>query len=260
MSRLSRVFERSRDEKRPALIAFLAAGYPALELTPELIRAACEGGAEIIELGVPYSDPLADGPTIQAASQRALENGANLDWILAMAAQHKLDAPLLAFSYYNPLYVRGIAKTAADLAAAGFEGAIVPDLPPEEAQPLRQAFEEKALSLNFLVAPTTPLPRAREIAAACTDFVYVTSRMGVTGVHSDIDGGLAQRLVALRAVTKKPLAVGFGISRRDQVQALAGVADGIVVGTALVEASASRDGVAAVKELCETLRAPLVTR
>src|SRR5271166_5663057 len=127
-SSVSAVFERCKGQGRAALIAFLTAGYPTLELTPTLVQAACEGGADIIELGFPYSDPLADGPTIQASSQRALENGATFDAVLATASRLRVSAPLIAFTYYNPLFARGLEAVAADLAGAGFAGAIVPDL------------------------------------------------------------------------------------------------------------------------------------
>ena len=159
-SSVAATFERCRAQRRPAFIAFLTAGFPSLALTPELVRAACEGGADLIELGFPYSDPLADGPIIQASSQRALENGATFDAVLDIASRCDAGVPLIAFTYYNPLYARGLARSASDLREAGFAGAIVPDLPPEEAGPLSDALKAHGLSLSFLVAPTTPRKRA----------------------------------------------------------------------------------------------------
>jgi tryptophan synthase alpha chain len=249
------IFDRCKSEGRAALLAFLTAGYPSLELTPALIRAAWEGGADIIELGFPYSDPLADGPTIQASSQRALEGGATYGGILEMASGLAMPAPLLAFTYYNPLCARGLERAATELAGAGFAGAIVPDLPPEEAQPLEQALRGHGLSLTFLIAPTTPAERARTIAARSADFVYVVSRMGVTGTHAGIGETLAQTMAVLRAATDKPLAVGFGIAGADDARAVARVADGVVVGSALVRAASGSDPVAAVRQLCAVLSA-----
>ncbi|HEV2909551.1 MAG TPA: tryptophan synthase subunit alpha [Candidatus Eremiobacteraceae bacterium] len=251
------VFARCRALGRPAFIAFLTAGFPSLPLTPDLVRAACEGGADLIELGFPYSDPLADGPIIQASSQRALENGASFGAVLDMASRCDAGVPLVAFTYYNPLYARGLARSAADLREAGFAGAIVPDLPPEEAASLADALKAQDLSLSFLVAPTTPSKRAAAIAAASTGFVYVTGRMGVTGTHVGVDRSLPGRLNELRAMTDKPLAVGFGVSTPEDVHAIAKVADGIVVGSALVEACGGAEPIAAVRELCRRLTSSL---
>jgi tryptophan synthase alpha chain len=252
-SSVAAAFERCRAQRRPAFIAFLTAGFPSLALTPDLVRSAAEGGADLIELGFPYSDPLADGPIIQASSQRALENGATFDAVLDTASRCDAGVPLVAFTYYNPLYARGLARSAADLREAGFAGAIVPDLPPEEAASLADALKAQDLSLSFLVAPTTPSKRAAAIAAASTGFVYVAGRMGVTGTHAGIDRSLPGRLNELRAMTDKPLAVGFGVSTPEDVRAIAKVADGIVVGSALVEACGASDPVVAVKELCRRL-------
>jgi tryptophan synthase alpha chain len=256
---IAHVFERCARERRAALIAYLMAGFPSMKQTPGLIRAALAGGADIIELGIPYSDPLADGPSIQAAAQRALNGGASFDAMLDCVESlnaGRLGAPLLAFSYYNPLYVRGLERCAQDLAAAGFAGAIVPDLPPEEAQPLLSAFEPRGLSVTFLVAPTTPPERARTVAAQCTDFVYVVSRMGVTGADRAIGAGVRELVERLRALTAKPLAVGFGVSSPEQVATVAAVADGVVVGSALVDCIARSPHPARnLQSLCASLRA-----
>lgn len=249
------VFERCKSENRAALLAFLTVGYPSLELTPALVRAACEGGADIIELGFPYSDPLADGPTIQASSQRALENGATFEAVLETASGLDVDAPLLAFTYYNPLCALGLERAARELAGAGFAGAIVPDLPPEEAQPLEEALRRHGLSLTFLVAPTTPRERARDIAARSGDFVYVVSRMGVTGTHAGIGDALAATISALSETTEKPLAVGFGVASADDARVIARLADGVVVGSALMRAASGSDPVGAVRQLCAALSA-----
>ena len=247
------VFERRKAQGRAALLAFLTAGCPSLAITPGLVRAACDGGADIIELGFPYSDPLADGPTIQASSHLALERGATLEAVLEMASNLDVSAPLLAFTYYNPLYVRGLERTADDLADAGFAGAIVPDLPPEEAQPLRAAFQRRDLSLIFLVAPTTSPDRAAAIAQASGDFVYVVSRMGVTGTHAGISTALRGTISMLREKTEKPLAVGFGVASPDDARAVAQLADGVVVGSALVQAASGPEPEETVRQLCGAL-------
>lgn len=251
---ISDVFGSCCQDRRAAFIAFLTAGFPSLELTPELVRAACEGGADIIELGFPYSDPLADGPIIQASSQRALENGATFDAVLELAPRCAVDVPLIAFTYYNPLFVRGLEQSVGDLRDAGFSGAIMPDLPPEEADELVDALRSAGLSAIFLIAPTTPLDRAKAIAPRCSGFVYVAGRLGVTGTHAGVDDALRERVEGLRAVTHQPLAVGFGISKPEHVRVASMYADGVIAGSAVVEASDGRDPVVSVRDLCFKLR------
>jgi tryptophan synthase alpha chain len=256
------VFARCASEKRAALIAYLMAGDPSLEMTKALLYAASDGGADIIELGIPYSDPLADGPTIQSAAQRALLAGTTFDNVLDMVAsldRARVAAPILAFTYYNPLVVRGLESTAASLAKAGFAGAIVPDLPPEESQAARAAFDRHGIGLTFLVAPTTPLDRVRSIAALSSDFVYVVSRMGVTGATETVVSDVAKLVARLRPYVKKPLAVGFGISTPDAAAAIGAIADGVVVGSSLIDRLVASPGneSAAVREYCEMLSAAL---
>ena len=258
-SSIASVFERCRAENRAAFIAFLTAGYPTLETTPALIRAVCESGADIVEIGFPYSDPIADGPVIQASSQRALDNGATFDWILETIAHAGVETPLLAFTYCNLLFVRAFERAADDLAAAGFDGAIVPDLPPEEGQPLAGALKRNGLSLTYLVAPTTPPKRAAFIAEHCDAFVYVAGRVGVTGSHATADDLLRSRIGQLRSLTQKPLAVGFGVSQPAHVAAIAALADGVVVGSALVEACGSGDPEKTLRGVCTSLK-PHLTR
>lgn len=232
------------------------AGFPSPALTRGLIEAALEGGADIIELGIPYSDPLADGPVIQAAAQRALAAGMTFETALGALAGVRATAPVFVMTYYNPLFVRGLDTSAAEMQAAGCAGVIVPDLPLEESHALQRALGAHGLALTLLVAPTTPLARARAIAAHSAPFVYVVSRMGVTGKSQDSTAADAQALLAqLRSVTEKPLAIGFGISSPDDVQAVATHADGVIVGSALIEACASERPEAAVRELCASLRA-----
>ena len=253
-SQIDDIFERCRADQRAAFLAFLTAGYPSLDRTAALMRAAAEGGADIIEVGFPYSDPLADGPIIQASSHEALEHGATFDAVLAVAARAQVRTPMIAFTYYHPLLVRGLERSAADLRRAGFAGALVPDLPPEEAGPLTEAFHTRGLTVTFVVAPTTPLERAATVAQATDGFLYVAGRMGVTGTHQRADESIESRIAALRKVTGKPLAVGFGIANPDQAREIAAHADGFVVGSALVEACAREEPVIAVRELCACFR------
>jgi len=253
-------FARCRAENRAALIPYLMAGDPSPAMTPALLGAAAAGGADIIEVGIPYSDPLADGPTIQAAAQRALRAGATFDSVLAMVAaldRSVVHAPLIAFTYYNPVFVRGIERTARDLAGAGFAGAIIPDLPPEESDAAEAAFRSSGLDLPFLVAPTTPIDRVREIARRSSGFVYVVSRMGVTGAGSELGADIKELVDRLRPEVDKPLAVGFGVSTPDHVRSIAGYADGVIVGSALIDLIVRAPGreQTEVFEFCKTLAA-----
>lgn len=262
---VAEVFAKCREERRAALIPYLMGGDPSLEAMPSLLAAAVEGGADIIELGIPYSDPLADGPTIQAAAQRALHAGAGLDAVVALVASLDrtiVSVPILAFTYYNPVYVRGIERTAKDLAQAGFAGAIIPDLPPEESEAARAAFDGQSIGLTFLVTPTTPLDRVRSIAVRSSDFVYVVSRMGVTGARKALGENVKELVEVLRSVVHKPLAVGFGVSTPDHARAIAEYADAVIVGSALIDRIAASRGSerAAVRDFCATFSAALRSR
>jgi len=263
---VDQVFETCRIERRAALIPYLMAGDPDLASTPGLMRAAADGGADIIELGIPYSDPLADGPTIQAAAQRALGAGTTLDGVLAMlasTARGRMRAPVLAFTYYNPIFVRGLDRSATDFARAGFAGAIIPDLPPEEAGAAAAAFAKAGIGLTFLVAPTTPLDRVREIDALSSGFVYVVSRMGVTGASQSPIASIGVLVSRLRPLVTHPLAVGFGISTPEQAAGIATLADGVVVGSGLIDrmaAAGAENKEAAVRDYCASLGAAMHKR
>jgi tryptophan synthase alpha chain len=237
-TRVAQVFERCRKEGRAAFIPFVVAGDPDADSCVDIIVAARDGGADIIEIGIPYSDPLADGPTIQYAAQRAISNGMNFNGALELArrANERLpETPLIGFTYYNPVLARGIERTAQDFATAGLDGIIVPDLPLIEAIPLRDAFRARQLGVNLLVAPTTSDARASAIAAQCTDFVYVVSRMGVTGADRDVGEVVRNKVTRLRALTEKPLAVGFGVASAAHAALVASFADGVIVGSALID-------------------------
>ncbi|HXW76585.1 MAG TPA: tryptophan synthase subunit alpha [Candidatus Eremiobacteraceae bacterium] len=256
-------FARCGAAGRTAFIPYVMAGHPSVSATAAILHAACEAGADVIEVGIPYSDPLADGPIIRAAATRALSRGTTFEGVLAMVSaldRRAVPAPLVAFTYCNPVFVRGVERTAHDLARAGFAAAILPDLPPEEAQPVRAALAREGLGLVLLVAPTTPPDRVREIALASDEFVYVVSRLGVTGT-SVPPSEVARRLVSeVRTATSKPVAVGFGVSTPEQARAIAAFADGVIVGSALVARVAESPGreEAAVREYCGSLAAALV--
>jgi len=255
---LSSVFARARAENRAALVAYLMAGDPSLSATADLVRAAIAGGADIIELGFAYSDPLADGPTIAAAAERALAAGVTFDAILAVDAR-QFDVPMIAFGYWNPILVRGPARTAGRLAAAGYAGMIIADLPPEEGQAMHEACRREGLALPLLVAPTTPRQRLGKIARASTGFVYAVSRLGVTGASAHIDGGVEGLVARIKRETDLPVAVGFGISNAAHAEEVAFYADGVVVGSALVDAAARATSLpaacAAVRALCGEMSA-----
>jgi len=237
---LGDVFERARRERRLAFIPYVMAGDPDLETTDAILLALTAAGADIIELGVPYSDPLADGPTIAAAGQRALRGATHLRGVLALASQcRERCAPIVLFTYYNPVYQFGVERFAREAAAAGVAGAIVPDVALEESAELRAALGARGLEMPLLVAPSTPHQRAARIADAATGFVYVVSRLGVTGAgHAPDFAPLRRQLASLREVTKKPLAVGFGVTSPQDVRNLGSLADAVVVGSALIDSYA----------------------
>ena len=252
MSRLSDAFPRGGT----ALVCYAMGGDPTLAATEELLRAIDGEGAEVIEIGLPFSDPIADGPTLQAAATRALRAGTTLARLLDSVGRLRLRAPLVAMGYMNPIERMGTAAFARALAQAGIAGAIVPDLPLEEAGPLRGELAQAGVDLVPLLAPTTGPERAAAIAREARGFLYYVSVTGVTGARSELPADLTARLREMRALSKVPLAVGFGISRPEQARALRGLADGVVVGSALVAAH-HQGGVRAAAELVRGLRAAL---
>jgi tryptophan synthase alpha chain len=258
---IAAAFAACRERSTSAFIPYLVAGDPSLAMLPDMLAAACDAGADIVEIGFPYSDPLADGPSIACAAYRALRGGATFDRVLEAVgalARRSVPAPLVAFTYYNPLLVRGVERTARDLASAGFAGAIIPDLPPEESRPLRGAFIAAGLETAFLVAPSTPEQRYAVVAACCTGFVYVVSRLGVTGASASPSEGTHAIVARVRSVTALPVAVGFGVATPTQAAAVSRFADGVIVGSALVDriaASAPGDAAGAVSDFCSSLAA-----
>jgi tryptophan synthase alpha chain len=224
--------------KKPALVAYVTCGDPDLATTREIVLSAIDAGADVIELGVPFSDPVADGPVIQRASERALKHGTSLAQVLTLAAevrQHAQSTGLIIFSYLNPILRMGIEKFCKVARAAGVDGALITDLPVEEAGEYLRAMRENDLAPIFLAAPTSPDERLKRIAAASRGFVYAVSRTGVTGTRQELAND-AQKLVRrLRRVTKLPIAVGFGISNAEQFAEVGEFADAVVVGSAIVQ-------------------------
>ena len=224
--------------KKPALVVYVTCGDPNLATTTEIVLAAIEAGADVIELGVPFSDPVADGPVIQRASERALKHGASLRQILTLAAevrQHAQSTGLIIFSYLNPILRMGMEKFCLVARAAGVDGVLVTDMPVEEAGEYLRAMKTHDLAPVFLAAPTSPDDRLKKIAGASRGFVYAVSRTGVTGARQQLAQD-AQKLVRrLRRVTKLPIAVGFGISNAEQFAEVGKFADAVVVGSAIVE-------------------------
>jgi len=240
VSRLESTFARLRAERRLALIAYLTVGYPRLELTPTLVRTAAASGADAIELGIPFSDPLADGRTIQAASQLALKAGVTVARALeaAKAARELTDIPLLFMTYLNPILAYGLERFCRAAHDAGIDGLIVPDLPASESGDLRRAAGASAIDLVFFVSPTS---REAAIEAACqaaSGFIYCIAVTGVTGARAQLDPALLPLIETVRRHTALPVVVGFGISRPEHLQALEGKADGVIVASALLDAIA----------------------
>ena len=240
MNAIDQVFETLRAKKRRAFMPFITAGDPDLNFTTALIKELTRSGASMIEIGFPYSDPIADGPTIQASYTRALASHIKLDAIFRhfreqQGRQSSAPAvPLVAMASYALLLRRGLERFIEDAQFAGFSGAIVPDLPLEESPPLAKLARERDFKLIFLVTPTTPLDRARRIAEASSGFLYFVSVTGITGERRELPPALLSQLACLREATKIPICVGFGISTPDHVRALRELADGVIVGSALV--------------------------
>lgn len=267
MSAIDDVLERCRQEERAAFIPFLVAGDPSLESTVGQLEAAAAGGADLIELGVPFSDPIADGPTIQRAATRALAAGAKLSAILDLVARHRdrLGVPIVLFTYFNPVHARGIERFTEQAAASGVDGVLCVDLPPEEGErELVPALREQGVDAIFLLAPTSTRERVKRVDAASSGFVYYVSRTGVTGEREALPADLLRDVKRLRRRLRLPLAVGFGLSTPEQVAAVGEVADAVVVGSALVrlvEEKGGDPGLAdAVESRVRELSAPLRRR
>ena len=236
-TRITRRFDDLRRAGDLGLVAYLTAGDPTLEATERLVAALAEAGADVVELGVPFSDPLADGPTIQRASERALRSGTTLAGVLGLVRKlrQKTEVPLVLFSYFNPVLQMGLSTFADEAAAAGADGVLITDLTPEEAGEYRHAVASRGLDTIFLAAPTSTDARLVRIAESSTGFLYLISRTGVTGAREALPEDLPALVRRARRVTSLPIAVGFGISLPGHVSILGGLADAAVVGSVLVE-------------------------
>ncbi|HYB54081.1 MAG TPA: tryptophan synthase subunit alpha [Thermoanaerobaculia bacterium] len=258
MSRLGDAFERARRDRRAAFVGYLTAGDPSLEATLSLARALDRAGADVLELGVPFTDPIADGPVLQRAAARALDARVSLSDVFALGRRirAKTRLALVLFSYLNPILRRGVLRAAAEARAAGFDAVLATDLPPEEGQDFARRFRAAGLDTVFLVSPTSPLERMRSAAALSSGFLYVVSRAGTTGARSTLASDLAATVArARRAAGSLPIAVGFGIATAASAKRVARIADGVVVGSALVSAAetAGADRARAVEKLASSL-------
>ncbi len=261
MNRIDRKFEELRSQHRAALMPYLPLGYPTLDVSRQLIRAVADAGADLIELGVPFSDPLADGPVIQRATHAALKNGITLAKCLEITAAARADGvtvPLILMGYYNPILRFGIEAFGQGVSNAGADGLIVPDLPLEESAELNATCRANDLDLIFLAAPTSPPDRLQKIAEATRGFVYLVSVVGVTGAREQIAGDLPDFVARVRQFADRPVCVGFGIANADSARRVARIADGVIVGSALVsKIDDATHAVDAAREFVGELRAAL---
>ena len=260
MTAISRCFENLRRNQECALIPFITAGDPDLETTAKALQVLDNSGADIIELGVPYSDPLADGPVIQAAATRALARGTTLEQVLEMlkGLSPSLRSPIILFTYYNPILYRGVDKFLGQIKDAGVAGLVVPDLPLEESAGLIKPAAEMGIDLTLLVAPTSSAERIEAIARASQGFIYLVSVTGVTGIRTQMQTRVGDLLQQIRHVTDKPIGVGFGISDPEQArQVKAWDADAAIVGSAIVKRLAEgtpEQGLDAIAKFCQSLK------
>lgn len=244
--------------KHPAFMPYSVLGYPTRQASLDVVKTLVEAGADLLELGVPFSDPLADGPTIQAATQKSLENGTSLKDCLAMTRELRdsgVDTPALLMGYVNPMLAYGLEQFTADAATAGVDGFIVPDLPPEESEELETLCNQHGLALVYLLAPTSTPERIAQVVKKSRGFIYLVSLTGVTGARSELSPDLGDFIKRVREQTNTPLAVGFGIGNGDQARAVAELADGVIVGSALVKQAGHSTG--AVRALAAELRSAL---
>ncbi|MFN8444229.1 MAG: tryptophan synthase subunit alpha [Caldilineaceae bacterium] len=254
LERISYVFSNAKSANRAVFMPYHAMGYPDRAQTLEIIKALGEEGAELFEIGIPHSDPLADGPVIQTATYSAIEQGTTVKDCLAMTRELRaggMTQPFCAMTYYNPLFSYGIEKFVADAVVSGIDGLIVPDLPPEEADELEAAAKKAGLAMIYLLAPTSTEDRIKLVTQRATGFIYLVSITGITGARTELPADLKEFIARVRKETKLPLAVGFGIGNREQSAAVAKIADGVIVGSALVRAG--KEGIAAVRKLGKEL-------
>ena len=260
MTSIANRFRHLKQNSKCALIPFITAGDPDLSTTAKALEVLAQNGADMIELGVPYSDPLADGPTIQAAATRALQKNVQLNDVLNIVSQvsPKIEIPIILFTYYNPIYYRGVRAFLQQIKDAGISGLVVPDLPLEEAEVLLQPAREIGIEVTLLVAPTSSQERINAIAAQSQGFIYLVSVTGVTGVRSEMASGVKDLLAELHNTTDKPIGVGFGISSPEQAKQIKDWgADAAIVGSAFVKRLAEGNPETGLKEIakfCSSLK------
>jgi tryptophan synthase alpha chain len=256
VQRIAALFENASDEGRAVLMPYLTLGYPTPQMSMTLVRAIVDAGADMLELGIPFSDPLADGPAIQQASFTALQQGMTVSRCLEMARQLRrqgIEVPMTFMGYYNPILAHGEAAFCRECRRAGVDGLIVPDLPPEEGATLEEACRGQGLTLIYLLAPTSTPERVRLVAERSEGFIYMVSVTGVTGARESLPSDLASFVRRVREATDKPLAVGFGIGRPDQAAQVARLADGVIVGSAFIRAAGQAEAEQEVKALASGL-------
>jgi tryptophan synthase alpha chain len=256
MSRLAGVFSRSGHK---ALIAYVTVGYPSIAATKKVVPLLAEAGCDIIELGIPFSDPLADGATIQQASYRALLNGVTPRLCLELVAdlRRKTGVPLVFMTYYNPVLHYGLENFCREAAKAGADGLIIPDLPPDEGADLEALTRGSGLDLVYLLAPTSTGERIKIVADRSRGFIYLVSIAGVTGARCDLPDDLEAFVVRVRRIARQPLCVGFGISTPEQAVRVAGVADGVIIGSRIVQLMEAGDGLSSVTGFIKSVRTAL---
>ncbi len=235
--RIEKAFVRARKERRAAFIPYITAGDPLPARTVVLARALERAGADILELGVPFTDPIADGPTNQRAAERALAQGTSLTGVLGLVRELRFSSelPVVLFTYFNPVHAYGLARFAVDAAAAGVDGVLFTDVPVEEAAPAHEALRRVGIELVLLLAPTSTRERVKAVRKLAGSFVYFVARAGVTGARTALEEGLEEQVRLVRKLTKTRVAVGFGVSTPEQVARIASFADGVVVGSVLVD-------------------------
>lgn len=237
MSRIEEAFRSLKVMNRKAFIPYIMAGDPSIERTQETVRVLAKSGADIIELGVPFTDPLADGPMIQMAAERALKAGVTLRKVILLVRELRKETaiPLILMTYYNPVFKYGLAKFINDAIAAGVDGVIVPDLPPDEAADLMRPAHAAGLDTVFLIAPTSTRERMKKVVKASSGFIYYVSLTGITGSRISLDGSIEESIHLIRSLTEKPVAVGFGVSTPQEAHTVAQIADGVIIGSAIVK-------------------------
>jgi tryptophan synthase alpha chain len=252
---IAAIFEVAKAQNRAAFLPYFPIGYPTYEASLDAIRAMAETGVDGFEIGIPFSDPLADGPTIQAATQIALENGTTVKTCLDAVRELRTRGvmqPMLLMGYLNPLLSYGAEQFVRDAKAAGADGLIIPDLPPEEAHLFADLCAQEGLALVFFIAPTSTTDRIALVGKQATGFIYVVSLLGVTGARTELPAGTAEFIARVREHTDQPLVMGFGISTPEHARLMNGLVDGFIVGSALVKAG--KEGTEAVRELAASLR------